>query len=179
MVEMGEEFADAFQDSATLFQDSADLREAASRVYPILRQTDRIRDRTYYARAAVIALYFRYTDHDYDALEVAAKAAEAIGEPGSRLFLEERAAQCDLLRDVLGNPFRPAILDPAWLVWREGLVREMARQMYAARDFSDMGILADALEEAGCTDEHLLAHCRGPSAHVRGCWVVDLLMALE
>jgi hypothetical protein len=36
--------------------------------------------------------------------------------------------------------------------------------------------LGDALEEAGCSDEEILAHLRGPGPHVRGCWVVDLLL---
>jgi hypothetical protein len=39
-----------------------------------------------------------------------------------------------------------------------------------------MPILADALQDAGCEDEALLSHCRGDSPHVRGCWVVDLLL---
>ena len=56
------------------------------------------------------------------------------------------------------------------------MVREMARQIYAARDFSDLGILADALDEAGCLDEHLLAHCRGPLVHARGCFAVDAIL---
>jgi hypothetical protein len=46
--------------------------------------------------------------------------------------------------------------------------------------FSDpFAILADALEEAGCTDAAILSHLRGPGPHVRGCWVVDLLLGKE
>jgi hypothetical protein len=52
----------------------------------------------------------------------------------------------------------------------------MARKMYDSRDFSDMPVLADALEEAGCQDADILVHLRGPEPHVRGCWVVDLLL---
>jgi hypothetical protein len=55
----------------------------------------------------------------------------------------------------------------------------MDQQMYDSRDFTDMPILADALEEAGCTDSNILMHCRGPGPHVRGCWVVDLLLGKE
>lgn len=51
--------------------------------------------------------------------------------------------------------------------------------MYDARDFSSMPILADALEEAGYTSADILDHCRGPGPHVRGCWVVDLLLEKE
>jgi hypothetical protein len=87
----------------------------------------------------------------------------------------ERGAECHLLREVFGNPFRPAALDPAWLAWNGGAVRKMAQAIYEERRFSDLPILADALEDAGCHDPDILAHCRGPSEHVRGCWVVDLL----
>jgi hypothetical protein len=51
--------------------------------------------------------------------------------------------------------------------------------MYESRDFSAMPILADALQDAGCEDESILAHCRGPGPHVRGCWVVDLVLGRE
>ncbi len=83
--------------------------------------------------------------------------------------------QAGLLRDITGNPFRPAFVEPAWLHWRGGLIAQMARQMYQDRQFTDLPILADALEEAGCADEAILAHCRLPGEHVRGCWVIDLL----
>jgi hypothetical protein len=50
--------------------------------------------------------------------------------------------------------------------------------MDAARDFSAMPILADALQDAGCTSTEILTHCRDAHAgHVRGCWVIDLLLA--
>jgi hypothetical protein len=84
--------------------------------------------------------------------------------------------QPSVLRDIFGNPFRPVTLDPAWLSWHEGLPVSMAQRMYDSRDFSDMPVLADALEEAGCSDSDILSHCRQPGQHVRGCWLVDLLL---
>jgi hypothetical protein len=51
--------------------------------------------------------------------------------------------------------------------------------MYEARDFSAMPILADALQDAGCDNDDILDHCRGPGPHVRGCWVVDLVLGEE
>jgi len=60
--------------------------------------------------------------------------------------------------------------------WRTSTVLTLARQMYDSRDFSPMPILADALQDAGCEDEAVLSHCRGKEPHVRGCWVVDLLL---
>jgi hypothetical protein len=80
----------------------------------------------------------------------------------------------DLLRCIAGNPFRPVTLDPVWLTTD---VVAMARGMYEARDFSAMLILADALQDAGCEHAGVLDHCRDPhGSHVRGCWVVDLLL---
>jgi hypothetical protein len=51
--------------------------------------------------------------------------------------------------------------------------------MYDSREFSAMPILADALQDAGCDSHDILDHCRGPGPHVRGCWVVDLVLAKE
>lgn len=86
----------------------------------------------------------------------------------------EREAQCLLIRDIFGNPFRP--VDAAWLKRRQGKVPKIAQRIYDARAFADLPILADALEEAGCTNAELLAHCRHPGPHVRGCWAVDLIL---
>jgi hypothetical protein len=88
----------------------------------------------------------------------------------------ETARQPNLLRDLFGNPIRPAALDPAWLAWNDGAVRKMAQAIYQERRFADLALLADALEDAGCADAVILAHCRGGGEHVRGCWVVDLLL---
>jgi hypothetical protein len=83
------------------------------------------------------------------------------------------AHQCDQLRDIFGNPFRPITLDPAWLT---STVVSLARQMYDSRDFATMPILADALQDAGCENVDVLQHCRGEGVHCRGCFVVDLVI---
>jgi hypothetical protein len=83
------------------------------------------------------------------------------------------AAHLPHLRDIAGNPFRPVAFDPAW---RTEAVVGLARGMYESRDFAPMPVLADALEDAGCADPDVLAHCRTPGLHVRGCWVVDLVL---
>jgi hypothetical protein len=86
----------------------------------------------------------------------------------------EQQEQAHLLRDIVGNPFRPATFDPAW---RTSTVVAVTRGMYESRDFSAMPILADALQDAGCTSDDILDHCRDPKQpHVRGCWVVDLVL---
>ena len=87
-----------------------------------------------------------------------------------------RRANADLVRDIFGNPFRPVSLDPAW---RTRTAVALARQMYESRDFGAMPILADALQDAGCDNNDILDHCRGPSPHARGCWVVDLVLGKE
>jgi hypothetical protein len=86
---------------------------------------------------------------------------------------DEELAQADLVRDIFGNPFRPVAIDPAW---RTETVLALARGIYEERAFDRMPILADALQDAGCTNEDVLGHCRGPGPHVRGCWVVDLVL---
>jgi hypothetical protein len=83
---------------------------------------------------------------------------------------------CQVVRDIIGNPFRPAALNPAWLAWNGGTVAKLAAATYEERRFADLPILADALEDAGCSDADLLGHLRGPGEHVRGCWAVDLLL---
>jgi hypothetical protein len=100
------------------------------------------------------------------------------GSPGSEgpATEAESVAQCHLLRDIYGNPFRPVALDPAWLAWNGGTVRKLAQAVYDERAFERLPVLADALEEAGCTNAAALSHCRQPAEHVRGCWVVDLLL---
>jgi hypothetical protein len=92
------------------------------------------------------------------------------------LAYEESKGQAALARDIFGNPFRPAIIDPAWLAWHGGTVVNLAEMIYEERAFADLPILADALEEAGCYNQEILDHCRKPGEHVRGCWVVDLLL---
>jgi hypothetical protein len=76
----------------------------------------------------------------------------------------------------LQNPFRPVAFDPEW---RTSTAVALAGQMYEARDFSAMPILADALQDAGCDNADILDHCRSPGPHVRGCWVVDLVLGKE
>lgn len=86
---------------------------------------------------------------------------------------DNRAVNAALLRDVVGNPFGPIALDPAWLT---SDVLALARGIYDERAFDRMPILADALQDAGCENADVLNHCRGDGPHVRGCWVVDLLL---
>jgi hypothetical protein len=94
----------------------------------------------------------------------------------------EDAARANLLYDVFGNPYRPAILNPSW---RTDAVLASARGAYGRRsrplghlDTSRLGRLAAALEKAGCDDRPLLDHLRSAGPHVRGCWALDCVLEL-
>ncbi len=88
----------------------------------------------------------------------------------------ECRAQADLIREVFGNPFRAFCIEAAWQRWNNFAVTFMARQLYEERAFAELPYLADALEDAGCTQEVLLRHLREGVGHVRGCWAVDALL---
>jgi hypothetical protein len=96
---------------------------------------------------------------------------------------EETKYQAAVTKDIFGNPFRPVTIDPAWLAWREGTVARLAQGAYdelaspgGHLDVARLAILADALEECGCGDPHVLEHLRGPVPHVRGCHVLDAIL---
>jgi hypothetical protein len=97
----------------------------------------------------------------------------------------EEQGQSNLLRDIFGPlPFRQARIDSCWLAWNDGTVKKQAQAIYEGRalsggtlDSSRLAVLADALEDAGCDNEEILLHCRQQGkAHVRGCWVLDLIL---
>jgi hypothetical protein len=81
------------------------------------------------------------------------------------------------MHEVFGNPFRPVAFDPAW---RTSDAVALATGMYDSRDFGATPILADALQDAGCTSDDILNHLRDPRAtHVHGCWALDLVLGRE
>lgn len=101
----------------------------------------------------------------------------AAGICGAARMSTEKTLLVEILRDLIGpSTFRAGALDPAWLTTP---VTALAESIYNERAFDRLPLLADALEEAGCTCQEILAHCREPRPHARGCWVVDLLLAKE
>jgi hypothetical protein len=107
-------------------------------------------------------------------------ARRAVWEAGQA---EEEAFQCEILRDLFGNPFRPVSIEPSWLT---PTVTSLATAAYEERelpsghlDAARLGVLTDALEGAGCDNAEILTHCCSGGEHVRGCWVVDLLLGKE
>ena len=101
----------------------------------------------------------------YDAAVDGARAASLEGG--------QLKTQCGLLREIFGNPFHPVTPDPSWGTPE---VIALARVIYEERAFGRMRELADALQKARCPDPDILAHCGQESDHVRGCWVVDLIL---
>jgi hypothetical protein len=81
-----------------------------------------------------------------------------------------------LLRDLIVNPFRPIFLDSSWLTSE---VVALCEAIYWGRAFERIRGLADALQQAGFRDRQILSHCRWPDPHVRGCWVLDLLLGKD
>lgn len=85
----------------------------------------------------------------------------------------ELGAEADILRDIFGNPSRPAVIDPVWLT--PGVIT-LAQSIYYERAFDRMPFLGDALEEAGCDKLDILDHSRSQKQHFRGCWVIDAIL---
>jgi hypothetical protein len=111
---------------------------------------------------------------DWDSAVLCHFAAQ--GGVGSSSSNNANLRLCHLLRDIFGNPFHPVTIDSRWLT---STVSELADAIYAERAFDRMSILADALMDAGCDSDEIIQHCRGPGPHVRGCWIVDLLLGKE
>lgn len=91
-----------------------------------------------------------------------------------------------ILQDIFGSPSPPCVVDPYWRAWNNGTIVRLAEAIYEERDLPSghldagrLAILADALEDAGCTNADLLTHCRRPGLHVRGCGVIDLLLGRD
>lgn len=104
----------------------------------------------------------------FNALLVSEHALKAAPDQAS-----EKALQCALLQEIFGNPFQRIRMQTRW---RTANVMQICEQIYAESSFDRLPSLADALAEAGCTDTRMLSHCRSAGPHVKGCWVVDLLL---
>ena len=152
-----------------------DLRESAQAANEAYRYGNPLGP---HDNAAYASVHVGGRDRWHSASSAAAYAAYAVRYPvgGEEAKLAEQAHQTSLLRDIFGNPFRPVAIDPSWLTTD---VRLLATGIYDDKAFDRMPILADALQDAGCTNDDILSHCRSEGPHVRGCWVVDLLLGKE
>jgi hypothetical protein len=120
---------------------------------------------------------------DAIALEVRRDHRHSRKSENSDHYSIEQGKQAALARDIFGDPFRAETIS---LSWRTTSVTNLAQALYEHRqlpsglfDNQRLGVLADALEEAGCDNADILGHLRGGGDHVRGCWVIDLLTGRE
>jgi hypothetical protein len=129
--------------------------------------------------------FYSYRYHILNLMEVLQTCGDLLPDwPGEVRRLTARIAnphssahaQRQLLRDIMGNPFRQHEMNPSWLAWQDGQVVQLAELIYNKHQWNDLTILADALEDAGCTDDTILSHCRTPGLHARGCWLLDGLL---
>jgi hypothetical protein len=160
-IELSERFADG---TATRDQ----LKAAARAVQRFTRGDTRKWNRERWAHAA--AAYAAQIGFRGRMILIIACATEALEDPSRPTVTPPYVP---LLRCIFGNPFRPLAFSPRW---RTDTAIALAKQVYESREFGAMPILADALQDAGCEDADILGHCRGPGPHVRGCWVVDLVL---
>ncbi len=189
-VQMAESYADGLATAVELAAAAADAHAAAD--------DTRLDPRR---RGLAIVIPGLYGSGTYVAADAAAHAAGAEAVTIDFLYVpaeaaafavllasdKERAAQAALLRDLFGPLlFRDVSPDPSWLAWDNSSIVRLAAAVYEERllpagtlDATRLAVLADALEEAGCTDTELLEHLRGPGPHVRGCFVLDLLLGRE
>jgi hypothetical protein len=107
------------------------------------------------------------------------RTPEGVELDGPETEGEIQRAIANILRDIFGNPFRPVQVNAQRLTWNGGTVTLIAQEIYEQRVFGSLPILADALEDAGCSDVAILDHCRCPDNHVRGCWLLDRLLGKE
>jgi hypothetical protein len=114
--------------------------------------------------------YFFYSYDNFTEPEVSDWAASGLAELHADLVQEATK----WIRERGG-----VRVDPSWLRWNDGTVLKIARGIADERAFDRLSILHDALIDAGCDNEDILAHLREPGKHATRCWVVDLLLGIQ
>ncbi len=189
-VEVAERFADGMVSVADFLAAEARVRELRHDLEPNWRDADERERRALHPTHAALALagiacWWESQKAAWYASSNAYLEFPYLANPDVDVHSRERwegevseqRAQCDLLRDIFGNPVCPVDFADDW---RTDTAVSLARTMYESRDFSAMPILADALQDAGCDNEDVLPYCRdAKQVHVPGCWVVDLVLGKE
>ena len=109
----------------------------------------------------------------YYALCAATQYSRNIGVESDLADWTERKFQCDILRDVFGNPFCELAFQPSW---RTPEVTNLAESIYYNESFELMPDLLEALKNAGCREEVIIQHCQNDTLHVKGCWLIDMIL---
>ncbi len=170
-LETAERYADGESSEAKLRLAGMNARVAA-RVYQRREETAEG-----IIMSAVAGTCERWIGHISDAVRNAAIGLSFPSDPAR--MADARREQVLLLRCVFVNPFNATSLNQTWLGWNDGALVKLAQVIYSQRCFDRLPMLADALEDAGCDDADILTHCRSVGPHVRGCWVIDLLLGKE
>jgi hypothetical protein len=113
------------------------------------------------------------------AAEIRYGLAQLLPEQARRLaylVIYDLSDGASLLHELFGNPFQPVRIDPSW---RTPDAMALAKVIAARDEFDILPVLGDALEEAGCSSEAVLGHCRAAGTHLPGCWLIDLLLGKE
>jgi hypothetical protein len=100
-------------------------------------------------------------------------------ELSRRQAQDERKATCDLLREQVPCPAAAVRLSPDWRRFQRGVILAIAAEIDHSEDYRLMAVLADALQDAGCTDAVILGHARQTGSHAAGCWLLDLLLGRD
>lgn len=185
-VEVAERFTDAQTDEDDLWLAGIDAENVTESIYAAA-STAAQEAQVGAAFAAFSVTYTAKKAADLacsQAASAAFHAATAASAPSAAAARDgERGRQTRLLREIVGNPFRLVAVSPLWLCWNDATVVRLAQTAYDERilpagtlDNTHLAILADALEEAGCTNKQILGHLRSGGEHYRGCFVVDALL---
>jgi hypothetical protein len=166
-VALAERYADGLADRHRLFQASEEARQPVERTSQQVTAAATVAAMIADPRPLLDRRDFRFTALAValDELSRATDEPTADGTPHS--------TPCELLRDLLGPATGAVVFDPAW---RTSDLQALARRAYDDRDFAVLPVLGDALEDAGCTSDALLTHCRAGAGHARGCWALDLVL---
>jgi hypothetical protein len=155
----------------------ADGQEAARAMRVVVKAAWKVVTATHYDPVNRLAHDCAWHD-PYGAAVGATQAASRLEAP---IFSPAEVA--GLVREVFGNPFRPASRLESCLTAQ---ALRLAQASYAERelpsghlDSARLAVLSDALEEAGCTNEAILSHLRSSGPHVRGCWALDLILGKQ
>jgi len=188
--------AETLRNAVQVGEDFADGLLSGAQITPVREKVELLADEENHASfhySNFHAYAVKWTIHEnVNGLTAGQYASEALafsvsGRGWSKKYVValhvEQEKEIAILRDILGNPFRPLSITPDWLT---PTVLSLAQAAYDNRslpsgtlDNERLAILADALEDVGCENADILNHCRQPGEHVRGCWVVDAILEKE
>ncbi|MFQ3592069.1 MAG: hypothetical protein SNJ82_02640 [Gemmataceae bacterium] len=158
--------------------DPVESEQAAQTAY-LLYQEELDRPRVEFSRQRLMArraVLLALGNGFFHALDAADYARQSLIAPHGQAALveaREEAEQCLLFHEIFGPP---VVVNPLWCQANDHAAEHLARLIEAERCWHLLPILADALEDGGCTHQLLLEHLRSVGPHVRGCWALDAVL---